>query len=111
VHGTVAVVPEKAAKVEGISRRAAEGRNLPRLANTLRKERPPTRKGGAWRRSALRAMLRNRFCTGRVEYDGALIRARHDAIVLDVPFDACAGTRQAHMLRPETKVPNFCRRR
>jgi hypothetical protein len=34
-------------------------------------------------------MLRNRFYTGRVEYDGAVIRARHDAIVSDVLFNAC----------------------
>jgi hypothetical protein len=34
-------------------------------------------------------MLRNPFYTGRVEYGGAVIRARHDAIISDVLFDAC----------------------
>jgi hypothetical protein len=31
-------------------------------------------------------MLRNRFYTGRVDFDGELIRAQHDAIVSDVLF-------------------------
>jgi len=29
---------------------------------------------------------------GRIEYDGTVIRARHDAIVSDVLFNACQGT-------------------
>jgi len=36
-------------------------------------------------------MLRNRFCTGRVEIDGDLIRARHDAIISDILFRASQG--------------------
>jgi site-specific DNA recombinase len=87
--GTVAVVPEEAAVVERIFRWAAEGRNLPTIAKALRDEKAPTRNGGAWRPSTIRVMLRNRFYTGRVEYDGAVIRARHDAIVSDVLFNAC----------------------
>ena len=51
-----------------------------------------TRNGGAWRPSTIQEMLRNRFYTGRVEFDGDLIRARHDAIVSDVLFNSCQGT-------------------
>jgi len=36
-------------------------------------------------------MLRNRFYMGRVEFDGSLIRAWHDAIVSDVLFNSCQG--------------------
>jgi hypothetical protein len=78
--------------VERIFRWAAEGRNLPAIARALREEKAPTRNGGAWRPSTIRGMLRNRFYTGRVEVDGAVIRARHDAIVSDVLFNACPGT-------------------
>jgi DNA invertase Pin-like site-specific DNA recombinase len=84
--GTIAVVPEEAAVVERIFRWAAEGRSLPAIAKALRDENAPTRNGGAWRPSTIRGMLRNRFYTGRVEYDGTVIRARHDAIVSDVLF-------------------------
>jgi len=87
--GTIAVVPEEASIVERIFRWAAEGRSLPAIAKALREEKAPTRNGGAWRPSTIRGMLRNRFYTGRVEHDGAVIRARHDAIVSDVLFNAC----------------------
>jgi len=80
-------VPDEAVVVERIFRLAADGRSLPSIAKTLRDENAPTRNGGAWRPSTIRGMLRNRFHTGRVEYDGAVIRARHDAIVSDVLFD------------------------
>lgn len=87
--GTIAVVPDEAAVVERIFRWAAEGRSLPSIAKALRHENAPTRNGGAWRPSTIRGMLRNRFYTGRVEYDGAVIHARHDAIVSDLLFQRC----------------------
>jgi hypothetical protein len=36
-------------------------------------------------------MLANRFYTGRVEFEGELIRAQHDAIVSDMLFRQAAG--------------------
>ncbi|MFQ5670992.1 MAG: recombinase family protein [Acidobacteriota bacterium] len=84
--GTITVVPEEAAVVERIFRRAAEGRSLPAIAKALREEKAPTRNGGGWRPSTIQGMLRNRFYTGRVELDGDLVRARHDAIVSNVLF-------------------------
>ena len=39
--------------------------------------------------STIRGMLRNRLYTGRVEFEGELIRARHAAIVSDVLFERC----------------------
>ncbi|MFN3486313.1 MAG: recombinase family protein, partial [Planctomycetota bacterium] len=59
------------------------------IAKALCEEKALTRNGGLWRPSTIRGMLRNRFYTGRVEFDGAVIRARHDAIVSDVLFNAC----------------------
>jgi site-specific DNA recombinase len=87
--GTIAVVPEEAAVVERIFGWAAGGRSLPSIAKALREEKVPTRNGGAWRPSTIQGMLRNRFYTGRVEYEGAVMRAPHDAIVSDVLFNGC----------------------
>jgi hypothetical protein len=82
-------VPEEAEVVERIFRWAAEGRSLPWIPARLRDEEARTRNGGRWRPSTIRGMLRNRFYTGRVEFEGELIRARHAAIVSDVLFNAC----------------------
>jgi site-specific DNA recombinase len=91
VHGgTIAVVPEEAVVVERIFRWAADGGSLPEIAKALREEKAPTRNGGTWRPSTIQGMLRNRFYAGRVEFDGALIRARHDAIVSDEVFARCS---------------------
>jgi hypothetical protein len=85
-------VPEEAAVVERIFRWAAEGRSLPSTARSLREEKAPTRNGGAWRPSTIRGMLRNRFYTGWLEFDGVVTRVRHDAIGrhrLGRAFSAC----------------------
>jgi site-specific DNA recombinase len=85
----VAVVPDEAAVVERMFRWAAEGRSLSWIAARLRDEDAPTRNGGVWRPSTIRGMLRNRFYTARVDFDGGLIRARHDAVVSDLLFERC----------------------
>jgi len=72
--------------VERIFRLAADGRSLPAIAKALRDEKAPTRNGGVWRPSTIRGMLRNRFYTGRVDFDGKLVEAQHDAIVTDALF-------------------------
>jgi len=87
--GRIAVVPEEAMVVERIFRLAAEGRSLPWIAARLREEKAPTRNGGQWQPPTIRGMLRNRFYTSRVEFEGQLIRAQHDAIVSDVLFLKC----------------------
>ena len=87
--GEIAVVPDEAAVVERIFGLAAEGRSLASVAKALREEKAPTRNGGKWRPSTIQGMLRNRFYTGRAEFDGDLIRAQHDALVSDVLFQSC----------------------
>ena len=59
------------------------------MAARLREENTRTPNGGQCQSSTIRWMLRNCFYTGRVEFDGDRIRARHDAIVSDVLFNAC----------------------
>jgi hypothetical protein len=41
--------------------------------------------------STVSGILGNRFYTGRVEFEGELIRAQHDAIVSDLAFRQAAG--------------------
>ncbi|MHC5058712.1 MAG: recombinase family protein [Planctomycetota bacterium] len=50
-----------------------------------------TRRDGTWRVSTVSGILGNRFYTGRVEFEGELIRAQHDAIVSDLAFRQAAG--------------------
>lgn len=85
-HGTIAVVLEEAAVVERFFCWLAEGKSLSFIAKALRGENAPTRNGCAWRPSTIRGTLGNRFYTGRVEFDGDLIRNQHDAVVSGVHF-------------------------
>jgi len=90
--GTIDVVPaevEVVVVVVRIFRWAAEGRSLPWIAERLREEKAPTRNGGTWRPSTIPGMLRNRFYTGQVEFEGALIRTQQDAVVSDFVFTKC----------------------
>jgi len=88
-NGGIEVVPAESAVVERIFSLAAEGRSLPWIVARLQEENAPTRNGGQWQPPTIRGMLRNRFYTGRVEFEGQLIRAQHDAIVSDVLFMKC----------------------
>jgi DNA invertase Pin-like site-specific DNA recombinase len=108
--GTIAVVPEEAAVVKRIFRWAAEGRSLLCIAKALHEEKAPTRNGGTWRPSTIHGMLRNRFYTSRVEFDGKLIRGRHDAIVSDVLFalKGAAHPRADSRVRPKMTRRSQC---
>jgi site-specific DNA recombinase len=85
--GRVTVVPEEAKIVEWVFQRRAAGAPYYMIVNQLIEKRASTANGGEWGVSTLRGMLRNRFYTGRVEFDGQYIRAQHDAIVSDVLYE------------------------
>ena len=88
--GRVVAVSEEARVVERIFRWRARGRSLEWIRRRLNANGTKTRRNGEWRVSTIRGMLGNRFYTGRVEFDGDLIRAQHDAIVSDLLFDRAA---------------------
>jgi DNA invertase Pin-like site-specific DNA recombinase len=79
--GSIEVIPEEAAVVRRIFKWKAEGRSLPWISNRLREENVPTRNGGTWRPSTLQGILKNHFYSGHIEFEGGLIKGRHEAIV------------------------------
>ena len=85
-NGRAVVVPEEAKEVVRVFRWRAEGRTLEAICERLNADSVKTQRNGKWRVSTVRGMLANRFYTGRVEFEGELIRAQHDAIVSDVLF-------------------------
>ncbi len=85
-NGHAVVVPKEAKVLEQMFRWRAEGRTLEAICEQLNADSVKTHRNGRWRVSTVRGMLANRFYTGRVEFEGELIRAQHDAIVSDVLF-------------------------
>jgi site-specific DNA recombinase len=85
-NGHAVVVPKEAKVLEQMFRWRAEGRTLEAICEQLNADGVKTQRNGKWRVSTIRGMLTNRFYTGRVEFEGELIRAQHDAIVSDVLF-------------------------
>lgn len=83
----IVIVPEEATVVERIFRWKAEGRSIRWICRELNRECIKTRRNGKWQVSTVRGMLSNRFYTGRVEFEGAFIRAEHDAIISDILFE------------------------
>ena len=86
-NGRVIVVPDEAKTVVRVFQRKANGASYRTVVHELTQDDVPTASGGTWQVSTLRGMVRNRFYTGRVEFDGEYIRAQHDAIVSDVLFE------------------------
>jgi site-specific DNA recombinase len=97
--GRVVAVREEARVVERIFRWRAQGRSLEWIRRRLNANGTKTRRSGEWRVSTISGMLGNRFYTGRVEFQGDLIRARHDATVSDLLFDRAA-RRNGHPAHP-----------
>jgi DNA invertase Pin-like site-specific DNA recombinase len=89
--GRAVVVPKEAKVVERVFRWRVEGRTLEAICERLNADSVKTQRNGKWRVSTVRGMLANRFYTGRVEFEGELIRAQHDAIVSDMLFRQAAG--------------------
>ena len=93
-NGRVLVVPEEAEVVARIFRRRADGASYRAIIDELARDEVRTANGGTWQVSTLRGMVRNRFYTGRVEFEGEFIRAQHDAIISDVLFEKVNAPRE-----------------
>ncbi len=93
-NGCVVVVSEEAEVVTWVFQRRAAGASYRMVAGQLKERNVRTANGGEWQVSTLRGMIRNRFYTGRVEFDGTYIRAQHDAIVSDVLFEKANSPRR-----------------
>jgi site-specific DNA recombinase len=86
--GRAVVVPKEARVVKRVFRWRKEGCSFQWIADRLNSDGAKTQRGGSWHVSTVRGIVGNRFYTGRIELDGKLIRAQHDAIVSDALFPA-----------------------
>jgi site-specific DNA recombinase len=85
-EGNIVVIKEEAEVVEQIFKWRAEGMTLQQICDKLNTDKVKTQRNGSWRISTIRGILRRRFYTGRVKFEGTFIRAQHDAIVSDLMF-------------------------
>jgi len=66
-------MPNEAEVVNRIFAWSAEGKSHPWIARRLQADNLPTKRGGKWRPSTLRGLLKNPFYTGHIKLDGRLI--------------------------------------
>ena len=85
----VVVVKEEAVVVGNIFTWRAEGKPLKWICDELKRKGIKTKRGARWHVSTIQGILGNRFYTGRIEFEGAFIRAQHDAIISDILFQKC----------------------
>ncbi len=82
-NGRAVIVPEEAQVVRRVFRWRAEGRTLQWICDRLDESDVETLRGGTWRVSTVRRMLRNRFYAGLVKLGKEFVRGQHDAIIMD----------------------------
>ena len=82
----VTPVEGEAAAVRMMFTEAQKGRSLSQIANTLAAAGVVTRRGQAWSRGSIRAILRNRFYTGMMTYAGQAIQGTHTPIISKIQF-------------------------
>jgi DNA invertase Pin-like site-specific DNA recombinase len=86
----LAIVPEEAAAIRRIFQLKLEGKSLSQTVELLNSEDvAKPRRSRAWSDSSVWGILKNRFYTGHVEFEGEWIPAQHEAIVSDVLFRRC----------------------
>ena len=85
----IIIVKKEAETVEQIFQWKSEGQTLQWICDRLNGDGIKTKRGGKWQVSTIRGILKNRFYTGRVEFEGTFIRAQHDAIISDLLFRNC----------------------
>ncbi len=87
--GALVVVPNEAAAVKRVFQWKAAGKSLRRIVELLGAGDTKPRRGGAWSDSTVWSILKNRFYTGRAEFEGRWIQGQHDAIIANALFRKC----------------------
>ena len=82
----VTPIQAEAAAVKVMFSEAQKGRSLSQIAATLADAGVVTRRGQAWSRGSIRAILRNRFYTGVLVYAGQAIQGTHTPIISKIQF-------------------------
>ncbi len=82
----VTPIQAEAAAVKVMFSEAQKGRSLSQIAKTLADAGIQTRRGQAWSRGSIRAVLRNRFYAGVLVYGGQAIQGTHTPIISKIQF-------------------------
>jgi site-specific DNA recombinase len=85
-EGNIVVIKEEAEVIERIFSLRSKGMTLQNICDRLNADGVKTQRNGSWCISTIRGILKRRFYTGRVKFEGTFIRAQHDAIVSDMMF-------------------------
>jgi len=83
---SVVVDPDEAQLVRFMFTEGQKGRTLSQITNALNEKGYVTRRGKAWTRGSVRAILRNRFYIGELQHQGKAIPGTHEALVSKIQF-------------------------
>jgi len=84
--GRLIVNEEEAAVVRRIYSMYLEGSSLQSIANSLNREKIPSKRGGSWSKQAVGKILRNPLYCGYVRWDGIIRKGAHEPIVTEETY-------------------------
>ena len=82
--------PEEVKAVKLMFTEGQKGKSLQEIASLLDEKGIKTRRGGAWTRGSVQAILRNRFYLGELQHQGKTIKGNHEAIISPIQFGKVA---------------------
>lgn len=94
---------DEAQLVERMFMESLRGRSLKQIASDLNKDGYQTRRGKAWSHNSVRAILHNKFYTGKLCINGKYIEGNHEPLISAVVF----GKVQAGLKRKEPVQMSF----
>ncbi len=86
LDGKLLVNPEEAEIVKEIFSKYIIGRSMGEIAKYLNRVRAPTKKGGKWDKRTVANILKNPLYCGKVEWDGIVKSAPHEAVIDNETF-------------------------
>lgn len=87
---SVVVDPDEAQLVRFMFTEGQKGKSLSEITDALNGKGSLTRRGNAWTRGSVRAILRNRFYVGELQHQGRVIAGAHEPIISKVQFGKVA---------------------
>lgn len=87
---SVIVNQDEAQIVKFMFTEAQKGRTLTEITNGLNAKGYKTRRGNAWTKGSVRAILRNRFYLGELQHQGKTIKGSHESLVSKIQFGKVA---------------------
>lgn len=81
VKGKLVINKQEADMVRQIYSQRKESMSLRKIANALNDKQVMTRRGGKWTAESIRYVLSNEIYTGRIAYNGKVMKGDHDPII------------------------------